>query len=49
MKVGDLVRVHGEPAIVLEISSRYDGFCRVMMPDGIKKLVSKQGLIVIGG
>jgi hypothetical protein len=49
MKVGDLVMVHGEPALILLAESRYDGFCRVMLPDGTIKLVNKQGLVKIGG
>ena len=34
MQVGDLVMVHGEPALIILAESRYDGFCRVMLPDG---------------
>ena len=49
MKVGDLVMVHGEPALILLTESRYDGFCRVMLLDGTIKLINKQGLIKIGG
>ena len=45
VEVGDLVRVFGKPALVLVIKSRYDGFCRVMLPDGTIKQVSKQGLV----
>jgi len=47
VEAGDLVRVYGEPAIVLVLytESRYDGFCRVMLPDGTIKLVNKQGLV----
>jgi len=44
VKKGDLVRVAGKPALVINEHPYYEGFVEVLMADGRKKLVNGSGL-----